>query len=1305
MRAVSGRTPRAKAASRPPSTPHPRSRSTSASPLRRLTAYTLRYKFPLILSLVAVVIWVLALTSIPLLQRAVVDDALSKHPSRLLWLLGVMMAVAVVRFMSSAAWRYGGSWSSRLVQEELRGEVFSRLQNLDARGHDNIRSGEMVARTNSDLMLVQQLISWTPQVVYAGLYLLLAFGAMAFLSWPLALVVGVMFAAVLLVTRGTTARIYASGWEAQQREADMTSAVEEAITGARIVKSFGQEEGETTRVRDQLIKMFGARVRTIRLRAPFLASLQTVPLVGQALVLLIGGILTYEHHMTLGTLLGFFTYMTSLSGTARMVGSILTNTPQALASAARTFEVIDLRSAIVDPECPTDAGDLPSLAVPPPIDAPIDPDDHLVFRNVSFAYQPDSPILDGFSLTVRRGERVALVGRAGAGKTTALHLISRTFDVDAGSVLVNGVDVRGQRLADLRGQVAVVAEDRFLFSDTVANNITWGRPDATQEEIEAAARAAVADEFIEELPDRYDTVIGEQGLSLSGGQRQRLTLARALITGAPLVLLDDATSAIDEHVERAILANLDNEFAGRTVLLVAYRESTLRLADRVVLVDEGRVVAEGSHEELLTSSALYRDLFGDAKDPDAPSESSSVLLDAQRGRFRPSRAAWQEPPADAEETGANLLVTSAPPPEVAKRLAKLPLVPEQRNSGLVGHLETAGKTHGEFSLRRFVRPFLPAMSIGLIFVFCDGIGSLLGPQLVQVGINHGVAHHRLSILLLVFALDAALAAFLWWDMQQEALWTGRSAESALATLRMRIFGQLQWLGVDYYDRTKAGQTMTRMTTDVDTIADLMQVGFTNLLVGAASFIGMLVVVVVISPRLAAILVLVALPAAVATILYRKVARRFYTQLRERQSIMTAALHEHIAGAHTSQLFRREERNIGHFRSLAAAVRESGCKGQLTVALYTAFIEFLSVAAIVLGVAVGGPMVEHHALTAGAFLAFLLYVTQVFAPVQQMGQVFDIYQRARSGMVRIGELLNSQTSVPVPPDAQDVEELSGDLRFEGVGLRYQGANANALSQVDLHVPAGQRVAFVGKTGAGKSTIAKLTTRFYDPTAGRILVDGAPLEHLRPEDYRRQLGYVPQEPFLFSRSIRDNIAYGAPDASDAMVEASARAVGAHEFIASLPGGYNCKLKRGGQSLSAGQRQLLCLARALLIDPAILVLDEATSNLDLASEYRVNQAMRAVSAGRTTIVVTHRPQALQWVDRVVRLQGGKVIEDRHRTNDRPSSRPDWTGPLPVIGRSDGTGPVPVVGTPTPQQHHSPVSRPRRHRPVGAGQDHPAS
>lgn len=1292
MRAVSRRVHRAKAASRPPSTP--------ASPLRRLTAYTLHYKVPLITSLVAVVIWVVTLTSIPLLQRTVVDDALSKHSSQLLWWLGVMMAVAIVRFFASAIWRYGGSRGSRLVQEELRGEVFARLQGLDARGHDNIRSGEMVARTNSDLMLVQQLVSWAPQVVYAGLYLVLAFGAMAFLSWPLALVVAVVFLAVVLVTRGATAKIYASAWEAQQREADMTSAVEEAITGARIVKSFGQEQAETGRVRKHLLRMYGARVRTIRLAAPFLASLQTVPLVGQALVLLIGGILAYEHHMTLGTLLGFFTYMTSLSGTAGTVGTILTNTPQALASAARTFEVIDLRSAIVDPDNPAEVGntvapeDQTTPAVSVSASEPIGPDDHLVFRDVSFAYQEGRPILDGFSLTIHRGERVALVGRAGAGKTTALHLISRTFDVDDGAVFVNGVDVRDQRLTDLRGQVAVVAEDRFLFSDTVANNITWGRPDATREEVEAAARAAVADEFIDELPDGYDTVIGEQGLSLSGGQRQRLTLARALITGAPLVLLDDATSAIDEHVERAILANLDEEFAGRTVILVAYRESTLRLADRVVLVDEGRVVAEGTHEDLLVSSPLYRDLFGDANNLDTITAPSSVLIDAQKGQFRPTPEVWQEAAHQTEEAAGNLLVTTTPPPEVAKRLDKLPLAPEQRTPGIEHHLDRAGRTHGgEFSLLRFVRPFMAAMSIGLVFVFCDGIGSLIGPQLVRVGINHGIAHHRLSILVLVFALDAALAGFLWWDKRQESLWTGRSAAAALATLRMRLFGQLQWLGVDYYDRTKAGQTMSRMTTDVDTISDLMQVGFTSLLVGAASFIGMVVVVVVISPRLAAVLILVALPAAAATIAYRRLARRYYTQLRERQSVMTSALHEHIAGAHTSQLFRREERNNRHFRALAGAVRESGCKGQRVAAVYTAFVEFLSVMAIVIGVAVGGPLVERHALTAGAFLAFLLYVSQVFAPIQQLGQVFDIYQRARAGMTRLHELLNAKTSVPIAPDAHKVDDLSGDLRFEGVGLRYQGARTNALSQVDLHVPAGQRVAFVGKTGAGKSTIAKVVTRFYDPTVGQILVDGKPLKRLQPEDYRRQLGYVPQEPFLFSRSIRDNIAYGAPDASDALIEAAARAVGAHEFIANLPGGYNYVLKRGGQSLSAGQRQLLCLARALLIDPAILVLDEATSNLDLASEYRVNQAMRAVSAGRTTIVVTHRPQALQWVDRVVRLQGGQIVEDRRRSNSRPAGRTDWTGPLPVVGVT------------TPQQHHGPVSRPRRHRPVEAGQDRPAS
>jgi ATP-binding cassette subfamily B protein len=359
--------------------------------------------------------------------------------------------------------------------------------------------------------------------------------------------------------------------------------------------------------------------------------------------------------------------------------------------------------------------------------------------------------------------------------------------------------------------------------------------------------------------------------------------------------------------------------------------------------------------------------------------------------------------------------------------------------------------------------------------------------------------------------------------------------------------------------------------------------------------------------------------------------------------MNSVLQESIAGVRVTQAFVREDVNLTSYRKLADEQRYESDVALRTTSMYVSIIDLLSVLAIAGTLLVGSRLVGNGSLAIGGLLAFLLYLAQVFAPIQQLSAVFDVYQRAKVGLFRIKNVLAQTTSTPDSAEPERPDRLRGDITLKGVTLQYAGVRAPALKTVDLEIPAGQRVAFVGQTGAGKSTIAKLMTRFYDPTGGQVLIDGAPLPSFHLVSFRRQLGYVPQEPFLFSRSIRDNIAYGRADATDAMVEAAARAVGAHEFITQLDGGYLHVVQERGRSLSAGPRQLLCLARAMLVDPSILILDEATSNLDLASEGQVNRAMRVVSAGRTTIVIAHRPQSLQWVDRVVTVHDGHIVGER--------------------------------------------------------------
>jgi ATP-binding cassette subfamily B protein len=433
-----------------------------------------------------------------------------------------------------------------------------------------------------------------------------------------------------------------------------------------------------------------------------------------------------------------------------------------------------------------------------------------------------------------------------------------------------------------------------------------------------------------------------------------------------------------------------------------------------------------------------------------------------------------------------------------------------------------------------------------------------------------------------------------------------------------------------------------MTNDILTLSQLLQNGLVSSVVGIATVVGVAAVMLAVDLRLA-LVALAPLPLLVAaTVVYRATASRAYDRQREEVAAVNAHLQESISGIRVVQALGQEDVGLATFHRLGRAYRRASLRALAVQASYIAWSDLLATVATVLVLWVGASQVHDHVLAIGALVAFLLYVTQLFSPVQQLAQTFDAYQRAVAGARKINGVLAETPSVRSAPDATRPPHLDGAIHLADVSFRYPGARRNALDHVELVVPAGQRVALVGETGAGKSTLVKLLARLCDPTAGAVLVDGIDLRSMDLAWYRSRLGYVPQEPFLFTGSIRDNIAFGRPDATDAQVAAAATAVGADRFIDGLPNGLDTVVSERGHSLSAGQRQLVCLARALLVDPAILLLDEATANLDPDAEAAVAAAMERVTADRTTFVVAHRLSTARALDRIVVVGNGRILED---------------------------------------------------------------
>ncbi len=823
----------------------------------------------------------------------------------------------------------------------------------------------------------------------------------------------------------------------------------------------------------------------------------------------------------------------------------------------------------------------------------------LAFEDVGFAYA-GRPLAahDGLSFSVAAGERVGIVGPSGAGKSSIVRLLLRQHDPQAGVIRLGGHDLRTLDPEAVRRQVAVVAQDITLFHGTVADNLRLGRPEASEAEMHQAAREAQAHDFIMALPDGYDSMLGERALQLSGGQRQRLAIARALLRDAPILVLDEALSAVDAEGEAAIQQALDRLMQGRTTLILAHRLSSVIGADRILVLDQGRVVDSGPHAELIARDGPYRRLMG----PQLAAGATAALP---------------------------LPALAAPVATAAIEAGPRPLAAEAAEVGWGETLRT---------LLRVIRPWrgklaaTVACGIGRVAAF---IGVSVFGALVIAAVRSGAP---VAALVAGLLLAAPLAAVLHW---LESWLAHDMAYRLLAELRVALFAKLDRLGPAYLLRRRTGDLVALATQDVETVEYFYAHTVAPAAVAALVPAAVLLLLGWAGWPLAAVLLPFLGYAALSPVLGRARIDRIGTQARGALGEVGAMVTETIQGLGELTAFQatgaRRTRFLRHLERY----------GALRLALLADLSRQaagLEVATGLGGLAVAGAgawLVAQGSVPAALLPLLVLVSVAAFMPVAEIAQVGRQLADTIASTRRLHVVEAEPEAIVYGTLAPPLPAAGVALRFEAVGFTYPGRARPALEGVSFAVPAGSTVALVGPSGAGKTTVANLLLRFWDPQAGRILLDGVPLPELSAAALRARIALVAQDTYLFNDTLAANIRLARPDADDAAVAEAIERAALGDFVARLPDGLATRVGERGVQLSGGQRQRIAIARAFLKDAPLLILDEATSHLDTISEQQVRAAMAALMRRRTTLVVAHRLSTIRAADTILVIDRGRVVE----------------------------------------------------------------
>ncbi|MEE8274018.1 MAG: thiol reductant ABC exporter subunit CydC [Alphaproteobacteria bacterium] len=1119
-------------------------------------------------------------------------------------LAGPFVAVAAVMLLRGVLeyWRtMVAHRTAASVQLHIRKRLYDKAVELGPAHFGLERTGDVITTVVDGVEQLETFFGqYLPQLIVAVLLPPGIFVFVAFLDLPVAAVL-VAFALITLIAPAAFHHWDSKASLARGRAyGDFGAEFLDSVQGLATLKAFGQSGARARLLAEKARAVFRSTMWVLATNSLSRGITDTGIAVGAAATLALGAWRVVDGAMSIEALLVILMMGIEVFRPLRELRFLLHDGMLGQSAAQRIFAILDSPPLIRD-----DAG---------ADEAPTRLEPTVAFENVVFAYPGTRRAAhEGLSFRVAAGERVGIVGPSGVGKSTIMRLLLRLYDPQQGSVRLGGRDLRALPLDVIRSHLAVVSQDTYLFHGTVEDNLRFGKPGATQDELIAAARAANAHGFIEALPQGYATVVGERGIRLSGGQRQRIAIARALLRDAPILVLDEALSAVDAENEAVIQEALDRLMRGRTTLIFAHRLSSVIDADRILALEDGRVAESGSHAELMARGGAYHRLMADQARDAAPIETGLI---ADGGA---------PPAASADLPGASEAAQMEPTDAIL------------RAEGM-GWLRVAGVLMG------LMAPWKGKLTLTFV------LGVLRVCALIGVGVLSALvvaavkADAPFGDLLVALAIVAPLAGILHWF---ESWIAHDMAFRLLSEMRIALFEKLDRLAPAYLLRRRTGDLTAMATQDVEKVeyffAHTVAPAFVAVLVPGA----VVATLVAFGWALALALVPFLLLTALSPFFMRGRIDRLGSRAREALAELNAHAVDTIQGLAEIVAFQQARRRGEEFVERIRACHRLRLPFFSDLTVQTATLEVATGLGGLAVIVAGARLVTGGALDPGALPLLTLLAMSAFLPVSEIANIGRQLAETLGATRRIYAVHSEQVPVRDGPGVAAAGTgvaaagAGAALELSGVDYAYHGANRRALADVSFAVPAGRTVALVGPSGAGKTTLAHMLMRFWDPQGGVVRMDGHDLRAWRLDDLRGRIALVAQDTYLFNDTLGANIRIARPQASDAEIAQAVERAALAEFVAALPEGLETRVGERGMRLSGGQRQRVAIARAFLKDAPVLILDEATSHLDAVSERAVRRALADLMHDRTTVVIAHRLSTVRDADVIVVLDQGRVVE----------------------------------------------------------------